>query len=454
MWAWRPSLRTSNVCGDVQHLMRHEGLGSGWASSFGLRLPESAASKPQGSPSPVPSVASSRVVRVPMSVWRRFVRLLLAVKDLPSTVPSRRVRSRSSPKALASTEARQGLCAFRPRGFSPPRRLAPRRDLWACCIPLPVLGFTGLCSLLDRPVGSAKAPRLPCATPFSGFPPNFSASWRHRQPLPPRRSHVTPWSTSRPSSEAGSVASHAVSDALGPFRSWASQCEALLPLPRQLPGRHHHTLLFRPTEVVLNRAKVAPGSAVVLPRRQALRQPVCRRPSVVPCFETRVRPRPARAMRREQCPREGSPCRTVRFGFFCVQPSRRTALVAHQSSTFDACPLPAQARFGFCRGRVLRALQRPLAMSSPKGVHRPGCPWKPLALRCDERLGCRVTTGARADRRGSCQARVAGPHPRPAEAVRAAAIRGRSVCPPCHGVAPARHVCARCLALLQREESS
>jgi len=30
---------------------------------------------------------------------------------------------------------------FRPRGFSPPRRLAPRRSLRVCCTPQPVLGF-------------------------------------------------------------------------------------------------------------------------------------------------------------------------------------------------------------------------------------------------------------------------------------------------------------------------
>jgi hypothetical protein len=31
---------------------------------------------------------------------------------------------------------------FRPRGFSPPRRFPPRRNVRACCIPLPILGFT------------------------------------------------------------------------------------------------------------------------------------------------------------------------------------------------------------------------------------------------------------------------------------------------------------------------
>jgi hypothetical protein len=30
---------------------------------------------------------------------------------------------------------------FRPRGFAPPRRVPPRAELRACCIPLPILGF-------------------------------------------------------------------------------------------------------------------------------------------------------------------------------------------------------------------------------------------------------------------------------------------------------------------------
>ena len=34
-------------------------------------------------------------------------------------------------------------CMFRPRGFSPPRRLPPPEDAWACCIPLPILRFIG-----------------------------------------------------------------------------------------------------------------------------------------------------------------------------------------------------------------------------------------------------------------------------------------------------------------------
>jgi hypothetical protein len=39
--------------------------------------------------------------------------------------------------------------SFRPRGFSPPRRLSPREGPRACCIPLPVLGFVAFLETLS-----------------------------------------------------------------------------------------------------------------------------------------------------------------------------------------------------------------------------------------------------------------------------------------------------------------
>jgi len=52
--------------------------------------------------------------------------------------------------------------SFRPRGFSPPRRLAPRRRSRVCCAPLPAWGFvafpgrpTGWCSRKSPPDGGA-----------------------------------------------------------------------------------------------------------------------------------------------------------------------------------------------------------------------------------------------------------------------------------------------------------
>jgi hypothetical protein len=81
--------------------------------------------------------------------------------------------------------------SFRPRGFAPPRRFAPREGPRACCIPLPVLGFAALpsaCSL--RPdIDTARAPtgcggeagQLPATLrPFEEFPPLPAVRCHHR----------------------------------------------------------------------------------------------------------------------------------------------------------------------------------------------------------------------------------------------------------------------------------
>jgi hypothetical protein len=45
--------------------------------------------------------------------------------------------------ASASARCCQAPCVFRPRGFSPPRRLPPPGRSQACCILLPTMGFIG-----------------------------------------------------------------------------------------------------------------------------------------------------------------------------------------------------------------------------------------------------------------------------------------------------------------------
>ena len=67
---------------------------------------------------------------------------------------------------------------FRPRGFSPPRRLSPRYGSQACCILLPTLGFA---SFPARP-----KPRIPrdATTPRRTSPTRRGLS-RHRAPWPP-----------------------------------------------------------------------------------------------------------------------------------------------------------------------------------------------------------------------------------------------------------------------------
>jgi len=93
---------------------------------------------------------------------------------------------------------------FRPRGFSPPRRIAPHPGSWACCIPQPTMGFAGFRDSARRELATRRGlphrrhtlqslplPRQPCP--------------RHREPLPPCRSPTVVDATSRPCSAGESV---------------------------------------------------------------------------------------------------------------------------------------------------------------------------------------------------------------------------------------------------------
>jgi hypothetical protein len=68
----------------------------------------------------------------------------------------RRAREASTPATTAGR--RFGLegatleVPFRPRGFSPPRRLPPLHESRACCIPLPILGSTAFPLEASRPI--------------------------------------------------------------------------------------------------------------------------------------------------------------------------------------------------------------------------------------------------------------------------------------------------------------
>lgn len=111
------------------------------------------------------------------------------------------VHSMSRPKPRHSARRCQPSCSFRPRGFSPPRRLAPPAGSRACCISQPTMGSTGFLHL-----DAACLPRLSVRPLLCTCPPEHSPSKqpfaRHRAPLPPRRSPPS-WdggATSRPCS--------------------------------------------------------------------------------------------------------------------------------------------------------------------------------------------------------------------------------------------------------------
>jgi hypothetical protein len=68
-----------------------------------------------------------------------FVTLVAPPPTHPPRVHSQRPEL---PRVAFGPTAPPVQLPFRPRGFTPPRRLSPREGPRACCIPLPVLGFT------------------------------------------------------------------------------------------------------------------------------------------------------------------------------------------------------------------------------------------------------------------------------------------------------------------------
>jgi hypothetical protein len=91
----------------------------------------------------------------------------------PPTCPMRVHSRETSPPSARRCHA---PCSFRPRGFSPPRRLSPHIGSRVCCTPQPVLGF----------VAFRAGALLATAEPFEGFP-SSTAVPRHRGRVPPCR---------------------------------------------------------------------------------------------------------------------------------------------------------------------------------------------------------------------------------------------------------------------------
>jgi len=114
-----------------------------------------------------------------------------------------------------------GQVSFRPRGFSPPRRLAPTAEpvasyrllaLRACCIPLPILGFVAFLltpgrfrpAAVPRDAFTPRRISLPTAAPGSPPPPEGGCVHAVRVPScrssPQRRWLVSRERSTRPSS--------------------------------------------------------------------------------------------------------------------------------------------------------------------------------------------------------------------------------------------------------------
>jgi len=100
----------------------------------------------------------------------------------------RRACEASTPATTASRrfglEGSTPEVPFRPRGFSPPRRLPPLHELRACCIPLPILGSTAFPLLVSRSE-DRDAPQLPrSAGPYPSKESSPTAGTRHRVRCP------------------------------------------------------------------------------------------------------------------------------------------------------------------------------------------------------------------------------------------------------------------------------
>jgi len=101
----------------------------------------------------------------------------------------RPARAASTPATTASRrfglEGATPEVPFRPRGFSPPRRLPPLHESRACCIPLPILGSTAFPLWSARPEGwvALSFPRDAGPYPSKDSSPTAGARHRARCPL-------------------------------------------------------------------------------------------------------------------------------------------------------------------------------------------------------------------------------------------------------------------------------
>jgi hypothetical protein len=173
-------------------------------------------------------------------------------------------------------------CMFRPRGFSPPRRFPPPEDAWACCIPLPILGFIGFPRRARR--ASVRRGFPADATPSRAFPTRTAV------PASPRAVALMSFpgcvpgatgscATSRPCSvRAVRCDGPPLPAGQGPLLSWASRLGA------SRLSSHHGARRPKPTEAA--RADPLGGPCVTCMRTQ-LR---VRRTCGVPVRAGRARP--------------------------------------------------------------------------------------------------------------------------------------------------------------------
>lgn len=267
---------------------------------------------------------------------------------------------------------------FRPRGFPPPRRLAPpttSKRIAAWCRPWGSPGFRA-----PPPTGQPTAPRV-----LSGAHTLQSVSLprqpcpRHREPLPPRRSPRTRAATSGPCSAGESVAPHR------PLPTCRARCSPGLPSPgacRRPTPRHRGDAAPAGPKLPLRRLRCRPTRArpARRPRRHPPRSWLA--PSRSPTAETSVRP--ARVAPRT--PSGGCPLAARRRG----APRRR---LGHA---------PEGLRAERCH--EVHPPPRPTCLACPEGLASPGSCALPKPSRRPRRPGL----GTVAPRRVGCPLRRRG----------------------------------------------
>jgi hypothetical protein len=98
----------------------------------------------------------------------------------------RHTDSASHTKHRGVPDSRANDCRVPSCGFSPPRRLAPQIRARACCIPLPVMGFTCFPASAERSVArGSSVPSRRCHHPPKKS--TFDSRTASPRPFPPRR---------------------------------------------------------------------------------------------------------------------------------------------------------------------------------------------------------------------------------------------------------------------------
>jgi len=189
-----------------------------------------------------------------------------------SPLPAVRVRTSLSAPALPSARCCQAASLVPPTWFLTTATASSSRDLWACCIPLPTLGFIGFQRGVRGPLDIHASSPMPPA--LQSFPHPQRRTRRHRPAVA-----ILPFSGSA-QRDAGPVRLHGVAPCERPlppltFPPANARCSPGLPYlePRACSGGYRRCRvappdvdrLLRPRAAFLSARADAPASSCLLP---------------------------------------------------------------------------------------------------------------------------------------------------------------------------------------------